>query len=346
MKRNIGTSLVLIFAVLALIVPPAVAADATNQAVKILDTDNAWGGMTVFGCLAAAAAAALSLAFGFADTTALGPTPAVGAADYEAIVDRDYHTMPYTNATGSDISAGAIVEVGDKAYYCPNAIDNGKSGTLVVLTVADVVKVSGAIAQGADIYWDNDGNPYGRTSGAGAATTTASGNTKLGKALVAAGTTDGRVKVYLTGMSHTSAAVVAAIDDNTGGTTSGTEQLNAVGTVIDDNTGGTTSGTEQLVAVAEAIDNNTGGTTGGTEQLAAMVTTAGSAGFVAPIANNFTVLAAEMNQARTAIHNNFKVVSSVMNDMRSDIHNDLKVLSTQVNAIISALQTAGIMATA
>lgn len=96
---------------------------------------------------------------------------------------------------------------------------------------------------------------------------------------------------------------------------------------IDDDAGGTNGGTEQLLMTSSAIDDDAGGTNGGTEQLTAMKYTAGSAGFLTPIKNNFAVLADEFNQLRT------------------DVKNNIAVLADSVNAIITALQGAGLMST-
>ena len=87
---------------------------------------------------------------------------------------------------------------------------------------------------------------------------------------------------------------------------------------IDDDSGGTTSGTEQLALSSSAIDDDTGGTTSGTEQLNAVTGTGGSAGHAALINNNLAVLAAEFNQLRT------------------DLANNVAVLADRINAIIGA----------
>ena len=113
------------------------------------------------------------------------------------------------------------------------------------------------------------------------------------------------------------AAVVAAIDDDSGGTDSGTEQLAAVAA---------------LTSLA-AIDDNAGGTNGGTEQLGAMTFTGGSAGFLTPIKNNFAVLADE--------HNKLRVDAAAL---RTRLMNGQHVQTKQINAILTALKAAGLMA--
>ena len=109
---------------------------------------------------------------------------------------------------------------------------------------------------------------------------------------------------------------------------------NAVPT-IDDDTGGTNGGTEQLTwtaVTASAIDDDAGGTNGGTEQLTAMRFTAGTAGFLTPIKNNFAVLADELNELRLNVVN-----------METKVKNNFAVLADGINAIIAALKGAGLM---
>jgi predicted RecA/RadA family phage recombinase len=131
------------------------------------------------------------------DTTAYGPTASVGLADFESIMNQDYHTMPYTNATGTDIANGDIVNVNGVLGMAVGPIDKLKSGTLVILTTINVRKKYEAISQGAAIYWDATGDPYLGTTGAGAATGTATGNLFMGRAIVAALIGDERVRVLM-----------------------------------------------------------------------------------------------------------------------------------------------------
>lgn len=106
--------------------------------------------------------------------------------------------MDWTNDTGSDVSSGDVVVVGsNKVCVATGDIDNGDSGVLACTCVHKIPKASGAISQCAKVYWDEDGNPYGGTSGAGAMTTTSSGNTYAGYAFAAAGASDTHVYVKL-----------------------------------------------------------------------------------------------------------------------------------------------------
>ena len=71
------------------------------------------------------------------------------AATFEALVNQDYHTMPYANATGSDIAAGDVVVVNGVVGVAIGDIDNGTSGTLIILTVLNLVKKQEAIKESA-----------------------------------------------------------------------------------------------------------------------------------------------------------------------------------------------------
>ena len=150
-----------------------------------------------------------------ADTTAYGPTASVGLADFEAMMNQDYHTMPYTNATGTEIAGGDIVNVNGVLGMAIGTIAVNKSGTLVILTVVNVRKKYEAISQGAAIYWDTTGDPYNATAGAGAATGTATGTLFMGRAIVSALIGDERVRVLMipnaNGMTAYSATILGNI---------------------------------------------------------------------------------------------------------------------------------------
>jgi hypothetical protein len=63
-----------------------------------------------------------------------------------------------------------------------------------------MVKATGAINDGAALYWDADGDPLGGTAGTGAITTTSSNNTFVGFAVGAAAETDTTVMVHMVGI--------------------------------------------------------------------------------------------------------------------------------------------------
>jgi predicted RecA/RadA family phage recombinase len=135
--------------------------------------------------------------FIMSDTTAYGPTPSSGLADFKALVDQGYHTMPWTNGTAANVLNGDPVVVNGTVGIAVGDIDIGKKGTLLILTATNIRKKNEAISQGAAMYWDPTGNPYLGTAGSGAVTATAAGNYYLGRAIVAAGSTAERVRVLL-----------------------------------------------------------------------------------------------------------------------------------------------------
>ncbi len=105
--------------------------------------------------------------------------------------------LPYANASGVDIASGSPVLVGKIfGVACVNIAD-GETENLDIEGVYEIRKVTGAITQGADLYWDADGNPVGGPSGTGALTTTSSGNTYAGRAYAAATETAATVQIKL-----------------------------------------------------------------------------------------------------------------------------------------------------
>jgi len=97
----------------------------------------------------------------------------------------------------SDVSAGDVVEVGTLPLVARHDIPADTLGALAIEGVFDVVKATGAITAGALVYWDNDGDPVGGTAGSGAATTTATANNLMGRAVAAAASGDATVRVKL-----------------------------------------------------------------------------------------------------------------------------------------------------
>jgi hypothetical protein len=85
--------------------------------------------------------------------------------------------------------------------FAPHDILSGVLGTLRTAggpPIVRAVKVTGAIALGNVVYWDEDGDPLGGTGSSGAATTRATGNILMGRCMAAAGDTDTTVDVELT----------------------------------------------------------------------------------------------------------------------------------------------------
>ncbi len=104
-------------------------------------------------------------------------------------------SFDYTPATAK--TAGVIVEIGTRAFPVDVDLAANELGALSPEGVWDVPKASGAISSGTDVYWDNDGSPNTGDASSGAATTTSSTNTYLGRAVADAGSSDTYVRVRL-----------------------------------------------------------------------------------------------------------------------------------------------------
>lgn len=94
-------------------------------------------------------------------------------------------------------TAGAIVEIGNRAFPLPVDLAANELGALPFEGVWDIPKASGAVSAGDGIYWDNDGTPNTGDASSGAATTTSTSNTWLGFAVAAAASGDTYVRVAL-----------------------------------------------------------------------------------------------------------------------------------------------------
>ena len=144
-----------------------------------------------------------------ADNTAYGPTPSVGAADFQATEAKDYHTESITNSSGTDYAPGQVVVVNGLVGVTTGLIANGATGNIVYFSAFNVVKDGSAFNQNDPVYWQAAGNPYGRTAGTGAASSSSAASAPLmGFALAAAGATADRVQVSLRPQNGTSISVV------------------------------------------------------------------------------------------------------------------------------------------
>jgi len=108
---------------------------------------------------------------------------------------QDDESIDYTPS--SAVAAGDVVVQGSVLAIAKIPIAANALGALAVEGIFDVAKATGAINLGAAVYWDADGNPVGGTAGTGAATTTSSGNTFMGFAVLAAESGDATVRVLL-----------------------------------------------------------------------------------------------------------------------------------------------------
>lgn len=89
---------------------------------------------------------------------------------------------------GADILSGDFVLIGTIGGIATTAIANGKVGAVHITGIFNVAKATGAITQGAKLYWDNTNKVL---------TTTASGNTIVGVAAAAAASGDATVAILL-----------------------------------------------------------------------------------------------------------------------------------------------------
>ncbi len=119
-----------------------------------------------------------------------------------------------------DIAAGEvdIVAVGDGMFrFATQPILDTVLGTVKTQggpPSVRIVKITGTLAVGDTVYWDDDGDPVGGTAGLGAVTTTAIGNTHVGRVIKAV--TSGTVQivdVQLTLASITEATLANQIAD-------------------------------------------------------------------------------------------------------------------------------------
>jgi len=89
---------------------------------------------------------------------------------------------------GSAVAAGDVVVLNDLVCVAPRAIAANRLGAVAIEGVHSMPKASGAIGQGAIVYWDaTNGN----------ITTTSAGNKRAGKAAAAAASGDTAVQVLL-----------------------------------------------------------------------------------------------------------------------------------------------------
>ena len=108
----------------------------------------------------------------------------------EAIFKHDGLSVDYT--PGSAVAAGDVVVIGDRIGIAKLAIAANALGALATCGVFTMLKVTGAITDGQDLFWDVDGTPVGG-SATGAVTTEAVGpwiGTAIGAATESATTVD------------------------------------------------------------------------------------------------------------------------------------------------------------
>ena len=89
---------------------------------------------------------------------------------------------------GSAVAAGDVVVLADLVCVATHAISANALGAVAIDGVFTLPKATGAISQGAIVYWD---------AGNSNVTTTSSGNKRAGKAAAAAASGDATVPVIL-----------------------------------------------------------------------------------------------------------------------------------------------------
>lgn len=90
--------------------------------------------------------------------------------------------------SGADVLSGDFILLGSIGAIAKTDITDGKTGAVHISGVFSVPKATGAIAQGAKLYWSVANSNL---------TTTASGNTLVGVAADAAASGDANVKILL-----------------------------------------------------------------------------------------------------------------------------------------------------
>ena len=116
----------------------------------------------------------------------------------------------------TSVAAGDVIVQDNLVGVARLDIPAGTLGSLAVVGVFDIEKDSSAVAAGNAVYWDADAKK---------ATTAKTGNRYLGKAILDADASGETVRVLLNAVSDfvasiASAAAIADLTDNSGGTAS------------------------------------------------------------------------------------------------------------------------------
>jgi predicted RecA/RadA family phage recombinase len=109
------------------------------------------------------------------------------------------NTVNYTPS--SAVTGGSVVVLAGRIGVAIQDIAANVQDALYVSGIFRMVKATGAINDGAVVYWDADGNPAsGDDAGTGAATATSSANTFAGFAVGAAAEGDETMLVHMVGV--------------------------------------------------------------------------------------------------------------------------------------------------
>ena len=96
-------------------------------------------------------------------------------------------SLNYT-PSGASVASGDFILLGAIGAIAKTDIADGKTGAVHVTGVFSVVKATGAVTQGAKLYWNSTNSNL---------TTTATGNTIVGIAAAAAASGDANVNILL-----------------------------------------------------------------------------------------------------------------------------------------------------
>lgn len=105
--------------------------------------------------------------------------------------------ITYTLPESATVTSGQVVIIGTLKGVAQTSGVAGDKVTVSLYGVYELPKATGAITQGALVYWAAAGNPIGGVAGSGAITTTASGNTLLGQAFEGVASGDAFINVRL-----------------------------------------------------------------------------------------------------------------------------------------------------
>lgn len=129
---------------------------------------------------------------------------------------REGQSVPFTPASAVDANS-VNVKGGDLVGVAKAAIAADATGALAIAGVYEMAKVTGAIAEGADLYWDADADPVGGTAGTGAITTDPSLGPYAGECVAAALSADETVQMRLNHRPATPYVVLIPIEDLSAG---------------------------------------------------------------------------------------------------------------------------------
>lgn len=79
----------------------------------------------------------------------------------------DTGVVYWTNSTGSDVAAGAVIDLGNRIGIAVVAIANGASGSVMVRNVFELAKDASVITVEDEVFWDVSASKITTTQGAG-----------------------------------------------------------------------------------------------------------------------------------------------------------------------------------